>query len=158
MNLPSGPFTSATAIELGVSKRRLSNAVRDGTVLKLFRNVYIPAHITLSTEVRARAAALVINQHAVVCDRTAAWIWGVDAFQYRELDCSPPLETFMLRGHRASRRPQIRGGQRDLSDADISLVSGVRVTTPARTALDLGCVLNRRDALAAMDAMARALS
>ena len=30
------------------------------------------------------------------------------------------------------------------------------MTTPLRTALDLGCVLNRRDALAAMDALARA--
>ena len=34
-------------------------------------------------------------------------------------------------------------------------IGGVRVTTPVRTALDLGCRLSRRQALAAMDALMR---
>ncbi len=34
-------------------------------------------------------------------------------------------------------------------------IAGVKVTTPLRTALDLGCKLNRRSALAAMDALMR---
>jgi Protein of unknown function (DUF559) len=156
MNFPREPFTQATALALGITKRRLADGVREATLLKPFRNVYIPTDIRLTTEVRARAAALVINDNAVVCDRTAAWIWGVDCFQFRELDGTPPLEIFMLRGHRASRRPEIRGGQRELIAADITMVGGVRVTTPSRTALDLGCGLGRRDALAAMDALARA--
>ena len=54
-------------------------------------------------EDRAGAAALVISPHAVVADRTAAWIWGVDCFSFRELDVVPPLETRTLRGHRAPR-------------------------------------------------------
>ena len=34
-------------------------------------------------------------------------------------------------------------------------MSGIRVTTPVRTAVDLACGLRRREALAALDAMAR---
>jgi hypothetical protein len=34
-------------------------------------------------------------------------------------------------------------------------IGGIRVTTPRRTALDLGCKLSRRDALAVMDALVR---
>jgi very-short-patch-repair endonuclease len=130
-------------------------AVHQHVLVRLFRNVYVRADLQLSVEERARAAALVISAHAVVCDRTAAWIWGVDCFQFRELDVIPPLEVRTLRGHRACDRSQIRGGQRDLRDRDWVRVSGVRVTTPLRTAMDLGCVLGRRDALAAMDALAR---
>lgn len=34
-------------------------------------------------------------------------------------------------------------------------MAGVRVTTPLRTALDLGCLLRAREAIAALDAFAR---
>jgi hypothetical protein len=124
-------------------------------LVRLFRDVYIRADVELSLELRARAADLVMSPHAVVCDRTAAWIWGIDCFRLRELDVSPALETFTLRGHRASSRPEIRGGQRDLRPRDWVVLGGIRVTTPLRTAMDLGCILNRRDALWAMGALAR---
>jgi hypothetical protein len=154
-NLPCEPFTADDAYRRGITKRRLTQAVEQGHLVRLLRNVYLRADIELTVEIRAAAAARVLNPHGVVCDRSAAWIWGVDCFEYRELDCHPPLEIFTLRGNRASRRPQVRGGQRDLDPIDWAMVGGVRVTTPIRTALDLGCVLSRRDALAAMDALAR---
>ena len=47
------------------------------------------------------------------------------------------------------------GRTRDLAAGDIMVISGVRVTTPLRTALDLGCHLHRRDALAALDQFMR---
>jgi hypothetical protein len=155
MNFPKQPFTLSMAPSLGLTKRRVLGGVRDGVLVRLLRNVYIRSDVDLTVEVRARAANLVISPHAVVCDRTAAWIWGVDCFRLRELDVDPPLETFTLRGHRACDRPEIRGGQRDLRPRDWVVVGGVRVTTPLRTATDLGCVLDRRDALSAMDALAR---
>lgn len=114
------------------------------------------ADIRLTAEVRARAAALVISPHAVLCDRTAAWVHGVDVFRYGELDTEPPLEFYVLRGHRATNRAECDGGSRDLKPTDWMMIGGVRVTTPLRTALDLGCKLSRREALAAMDALQRA--
>lgn len=44
---------------------------------------------------------------------------------------------------------------RDLAPCDWVEVHGVRVTTPLRTALDVGCSLSRRSALAAMDELMR---
>jgi hypothetical protein len=118
-------------------------------------NVYLLEDVPDVTEIRAAAALLVVSPAAVVCDRTAAWIHGVDVFKYHELDVLPRLETFVLRGNWRTRRPETSGGERDLAEHDICVVSGLRVTTPLRTALDLGCCLSRRDALAALDAFMR---
>ncbi len=144
------------ARDRGISRTRIVNGLRQGVLVRVLRNVYVRADVALSMEDRAGAAALVISPYAVVADRTAAWIWGVDCFSFRELDVVPPLEARTLRGHHAPARSGIRAGQRDLQPDDWVFVAGVRVTTPLRTALDLGCVLGRRDALAAMDALARA--
>ena len=94
------------------------NGLRQGVLVRLLRNVYIRADVALAMEDRAGAAALVISPHAVVADRTAAWIWGVDCFRFRELDVVPPLETRTLRGQRAPTRSGIRAGQRDLESTD----------------------------------------
>jgi very-short-patch-repair endonuclease len=65
------------------------------------------------------------------------------------------LDTFVLRGHHRTRRAETNPGERDLTPQDITTVFGIPVTTPLRTALDLGCRLPRRDALAALDAFMR---
>ena len=155
-NFPDHPFTLTAARNLGISRGRISSALKQRVVVRLFHGVYVRADVELSMVARAAAAALVMSPHSVVCDRTAAWIWGVECFMLRELDVVPPLETFTLRGHRAPNREQVRGGERDLAPDDYVTVAGVRLTTPLRTALDLGCRLNRRDALAAIEAIMRA--
>jgi len=156
IQFPDHPITADMARSLGISRSALTEGVRRRQLLRPCRNLYVRSDIELGLETRARAMALVTSRHSVVCDRSAAWIWGVDCFAYRELDTPPPLESFTMRGHRASKRPEIRGGQRDLRDDDWIEVVGVRVTSPLRTALDLGCRLPRRDALATMDALMRA--
>ena len=153
---PTHPFTMSVTRELGIPRRQVAAGVRNGVLVRLFRNVYVDARSELTVEQRTYAASLVISRHSVICDRTAAWIWGVDCFRWRELDVAPPLESLTTRGHRASARAEIRSGERDLNPTDYVIVGGVRVTTPLRTALDLGCRLSRRDALAAIDALMRA--
>ena len=91
----------------------------------------------------------------MLCDRTAAWVLGVDCFRYAELDCIPPLESCVLRGHEPTERREVVGRTRDLREDDIIEIGGVRVTTPLRTAADLLCLLPRREALAAADALMR---
>jgi len=150
------PFTRAEAAGLGLTPARLRLAVRDGAVRRVLRGVYMRGDVPLTMEIRVAAAARVMNADAVVCDRTAAWIWGVDTFAFRELDGVPALETFVLRGRPRTSRAECRGGVRDLMPADWVEVGGVKITTPLRTALDLGCRLDRREALAAMDALMRA--
>jgi len=153
--LASVPVTYAGLRALDVSRDQIRRAESAGVLRRLLHGVYVRGDVPLTTEVRLAAAVLVMSPHSVACDRTAAWIWGVDTFEYRELDGVPPVETFVLRGRHRTSRLEHRGGVRDLQPADWVAVNGVKVTTPVRTALDLGCTLNRREALAAIDALMR---
>ncbi|MBA2446258.1 MAG: type IV toxin-antitoxin system AbiEi family antitoxin domain-containing protein [Nocardioidaceae bacterium] len=154
-NLPDRPFTTQQATLLGVSEKRLAELTRAREIRRVLRGVYVPTGIPDNVKTRATAAALVISPFAVLCDRSAAWLHGVDTFAYQELEILPPLETFVLRGLSRIRRDGVAGGRRDLAARDIVDVHGVRTTTPLRTALDLGCKLRRRDALAALDGFMR---
>lgn len=152
---PDVPFTWSQAQALGITRRRLDDAVRCRSVRRVTRGVYVRADIPDTTEVRVAALALVLNPFTVVCDRTAAWVYGIEVMDFRDLDLLPPLETYALRGHSRTGRPECNGGQRDLLPEDIHWMGGVPVTTPLRTCMDLGCKLSRRRALAAMDAFMR---
>jgi very-short-patch-repair endonuclease len=154
--IPDRPFTLVEAARLGLTPARLRCAVEAGSVRRILHGVYLRGDVELTVHVRLAAASRVVSRDAVACDRTAAWIWGVDAFSFRELDGVPALETFVLRGRHRTSRAETRGGVRDLMPCDWVEIDGVKVTTPLRTALDLGCCLNRREALAAMDALMRA--
>jgi hypothetical protein len=154
--LPSAPFTTTDLPTLGLTPRELRRACDRGTVRHLFRNVYVDAAVEDSVALRAAALHLVVARHHVVVDRTAAWLHGVDAYAAIELLAIPPIEVCARRGHTRSRRSGVRGRTRDLGDDDILEVEGVRVTTPLRTALDLGCILRRREAYASICALSRA--
>jgi len=154
-HFPTTPFTTQTAVGLGLTKDCLASAVRDCELVRLFKGVYLRSDIELTPLLRAQAAAAVVSPFSVVCDRTAAWIHRVDTRRYGELDVLPPLECCVLKGHHPTDRPEIIGRTRDLLPRDWTEIGGVRVTTPLRTALDLGCRLPRQRALAAVDALMR---
>ncbi len=156
VSFPREPFTWSQARNLGIDRQQLREALRTRTVVRLHRSVYVLADIELTTLQRVRAAALVLPPGSVVVDRSAAFVWGVDSFEHRELDVPPALEWVSLRGRRSTKRLEVHGRSRDLAPDDWVVLDGVRVTTPLRTAMDLGCGLNRRAALAAMDALMRA--
>lgn len=152
---PDVPFTWPQARALGISRRRLDEAIRCREVRRVLRGVFVAADVADTPFHRAQAAKLVISPHAVICDRTAAWLLGAEVFRYRELDVVPPLETYVLRGHDPTDRPECAGGTRDLLPVDWFELDGLRVTTPARTAVDLACKLPRREAFAALVAVMR---
>ncbi len=157
-DLPSTPIAWRTCTDHGLTPSRLRRAIKRGWLRPVVRGVYLRADVPLTIRSKVAAAALVINDTSVVCDRTAAWIWGVDVHGFGELDQVPAVETRVLRGRHRSERCAVLGGERDLVPDDWVEVDGVKVTTPLRTAMDLGCLLMRRDALAAMDALMRAHS
>jgi hypothetical protein len=152
---PDHPFTLTDAARFGFKRHHVHLAVRDGVVRRILRGVFARADLEDTVELRAKAAALVVGPTSVVTDRTAAWIHGVDVFTYGEHDVLPPIETCVLRWSSRSRREGVDGRTRDLSPGDVMLIHGLRVTTPLRTALDLGCHLRRRDALGALDEFMR---
>lgn len=154
MDFPDRPFTRRDLKELGISEGQLRHAVECGRVRLLLRGVYVRADIEDSLALRAAAASLVLPEHVVVVDRSAAWLHGVDCLDPAALDLPPMLETASLRGHARTVRRGVIGGERDLSPADIMKLNGVSVTKPLRTAADLACRRGRAGALAVLDAFA----
>ena len=153
--LPDEPFTTADARALGVTRPQLRELLEDGSVRRVLHGVYVRADAPDDFTTRVAAAARVVTPDAVFCDRMAAWLHGVDVFDYHELEVLPPVECVVLRGRSRIERGECAGGERDLAPQDVMLLGGVRVTTPLRTALDLGCGLRRPDGLAALDLFAR---
>ena len=153
--LPDVPFRWKDAERAGFKRWRFDEMIAEGRIRKVLYGVYQRGDLPDTMHNRARAAALVQRPFEVICDRTAAWLHDVDTYEYRELEILPPLETFVLRERSRTRRRGCAGGERDLAPRDTCMVGRVRATTPLRTALDLGCKLGRRDALAALDGFMR---
>ncbi|TIC87790.1 DUF559 domain-containing protein [Nocardioides sp. GY 10113] len=152
--LPAAPFTAQTAARLGISRHQLREALADGSLRRYTRGVFARADLQDDALLRAQVIALGASRHHVAVDRTAAWLHGVDALTLSEHDLLHVVETCALSGHHPTARAEARGRTRDLQPSDVTVVHGVRVTTPLRTALDLGCHLRRREAHAAMSELA----
>ncbi len=140
----AGPFTRAMALDLGITRPTLDRLLRAGVVRRLLRGVYAATTWPDDRSARAAAVALVAGGEDVVVDRTAAWIHGVSLCGEDDVQ---PLDTLRT-AHRARGR-----GSRLLADRDVGQVEGLRLTTPLRTALDLGRLLAPDLALAAMDGL-----
>ena len=153
--LPARPLRRADLRDLGYTRADFLRLVREGVIRAVVRDAYLRADLHDCLSHRAAAVALVVADGHVVVDRTAAAIHGVSTFSYVELDEPPPIETAAPPGHRATKRSGADGRSRDLRPGDVAEINGLRLTTPLRTALDLGRNLQRREAMAALNALAR---
>jgi hypothetical protein len=150
--IPERPFAWFELQQLGLNSYELRRLLAARKVRRLVRGVYAPADLEDSINLRAEALRLVVTEHMVLADRTAAWLHGVDHYRIDDLHGVPPLDVMAVAGSEPTRRTGTRGGKRALIEDDICRVSGVAVTTPARTAADLACLFGRREALAVLDA------
>lgn len=155
-SLPRRPLTRPDLLGLGLTDHRIGRLIKDGQLRRVCRGVYLVAGVPDDLASRAAALAKVVAEHHVVVDRTAAWLHGTGTHAFGELTSTPPVETCALRGKQPTRARVARGRSRDLAPYDVMRVGGVRVTTPLRTALDCGCNLRRREAMAALNSLARA--
>lgn len=155
IELPCAPFLVSEIHRLGLSRQRLRDLLDDRVLVRVFTGVYVRADIEDTIELRAACAKLVLPDHCVVADRSAAWLHGIDCLELAELALPTDLEVVSLRGHTPTRREGILGGERALRREDVCEVDGVRVTTPARTACDVACLLGTNRALAVLDAFRR---
>ena len=147
------PFTTTWARAQGVDPRRLRAWVRAGLLVVPVHGVLHAAQLADSLDLRLACLRLVVPDHAVVTDRTAAWLHGapmvLEPHAHRRV---PRVDMFLLPGGRI-RRSVVRSGQRELLPSEIEELGGIRVTTPLRTVCDLGMKLPRKQAFAAMCAM-----
>lgn len=148
------PFTSVQARAAGLDPRQLRQLLDEGLLRRVLRGVYVASQAPDSVLFRARAVGLVIPECAVVTDRTAAWLHGVPVLERGAHLIAPPVSVCESVDSRV-RRPEVDGRRRQLLPTDVMQIHGVRVTTPLRTALDLGRRLWRFDALAAIDGFLR---
>jgi hypothetical protein len=144
------PFTPSQVQGYGVSRRTFRALIAQGLVRRVTRGVYAVAQAPNTIEFRAQALRLVVSPSAVITDRTAAWLHGVDLLPRSAKSIEPAISIFQKPGTRA-RRGGVESGERKLRKSDIVAVHGVSVTTKLRTACDLGRLLWRFDALAALD-------
>ena len=148
------PFTSQQAAAAGISSKQLSRLHAVGLVRHLAQNVYVAAQVLDSRELRGHALALIAPPYSVICDWTACWYWtGVDR-PGRHLETE--IDVFRFRGHDRLRNGLARSGQRWFLEEDVvALDNGLFVSTPIRTAWDLGRFYAPVVAMGGMDALQR---
>jgi hypothetical protein len=121
-----------------------------GHLLSPVHGVLYAAQLRDCLELRIECLRLVVPEHAVVTDRTAAWLHGAPMVLEPNAHLRVPrVDLFLLPGGRL-RRGVVRSGQRELFAREIDELGGLRVTTKTRTMCDLGMQLPRRQAFAAM--------
>jgi hypothetical protein len=155
IDLPETPFRREHVLRQGVPRKDFYALVRQGVIRPVVREAFVRGDVADTMPLRAAAVAMVISPGHVVVDRTAAAIHGVGTLTHVELEDLPAIETCAPRGRCPTQRRDVRGRTRDLRDEDLMTIDGVRLTTPLRTALDLGCNLRRREAMAALNGFAR---
>jgi very-short-patch-repair endonuclease len=114
----------------------------------LFPDVYVERDVAITAELRANAGWLWSGRRGVVAGFAAAALHGskwVDDEQVVDL----------IHDNRRS-PPGIQQRGDRIEEDEIEQVAGVPVTSPVRTALDLGCWYPTMTAVAGIDALARA--
>ena len=114
----------------------------------IHRDVYVPRGAELTAGVRARAAWLWSQRRGVVAGRSASALHGA-----KWIDANRPAEIIYDNRHAPA---AIRTWSDSIDSDEVALLGGMKVTTPARTALDLGCRYRVDEAVAMIDALARA--
>jgi very-short-patch-repair endonuclease len=134
-----------------------SEAVAQGDIVKsalrtrytkLFRDVYVTPGTELTPLVRARAGWLWSRRRGIVAGLSASALHGAEW-----VSVDAPLE--ILHSNRNAMPNLIVRGDR-IDDDEVALIDGVPVTTPARTAPDLGCWYSMTESVAAIDDLFRA--
>jgi hypothetical protein len=119
------------------------------------RGVYHSPALAEDLDLRIAALRLVVPDDCVVTDRTAGWLWGANMILAPNDHLEVPRVSVFAPPGRRLRSDLVASGERRLAPTDIADVGGLKVTTPLRTACDLGRMLHTDQALAAMDSLAR---
>jgi hypothetical protein len=141
-----------TAIDDGWSDEELSRLVRAGELERLRRGAYVagtlPADVADVHRLLIRATLAVLRRSAVVSHQSAAVLHGLPLWD-------TPLDRVHVTRepnawHHVSRVLHVHVA--GLRDDEVTLVDGIRVTSPIRTALDLARSLPHEAAVVTLDA------
>jgi hypothetical protein len=148
------PFTLHQALDAGVTRHRLRMLERHGFIRRIIKGVYVAAQVLDSRTLRATALLLITPRYCVITDWTACWLWTGLLPPNGHLD-DPAPSMFRVAGHDRLRNGICKSGQRSFRSEDVVVVEELTVTTPLRTAWDLGRLAHRDRAIGAIDALLR---
>jgi very-short-patch-repair endonuclease len=135
-----GVVARAQLVRLGLGPRAIDRRIQAGRLRRLHRGVYAVGAIRAPNEAEM-AAALACGNGSAVSHRFASALWHLLPYPARDraVDVTVP-------DRRARSRPGIRvhRGKRLRAD-ELTKVSGIPVTTPARTLLDLAAEVTARE-------------
>ena len=152
----STPFTLHSALGEGVRRPWLVELCRVGLLRNPIKGVYLASHIPDDTSSRLESLRLVTPADAVVVDRHAGWAQGANMLLLpNEHINALPISMYLPNGRGRLRNKLSESGERTFAERDLTVVNGVRMTTPLRTALDLGRQRWPEPALTALDALHR---
>jgi hypothetical protein len=140
----SEPFIGSEALARGLlSRHQLRTQYR-----AILPNVYLPRRTQPSLQQRIAAAWLWSDRQGTIAGTAAAALHGA-----KWIDDNVPVELIHVNPH----VPQGVLTRRDiLLEDEVQTLAGRAVTTPERTAFDIGRRAPRRSAVAQLDALARA--
>ena len=149
-----GIFTSADLAARGVSEREVRTAVRSGTWVRLRTGIFVTAVDLAEIERTGRRPGLdalavttsLDRPSAVMSGATAAWIWGLPR------PTSDPPIVHLTDPHRWRRGRGWIMTHAGLPDDEVTTRGAYRVTTAARTVVDLARAWPEVHAVAAADA------
>lgn len=131
---------------LGLPQRAVSHRAAAGRLHRVHRGVYAVGHPVLTVNGRRVAAILAAGPGAVLSHASAAALWEIRPTSATRIDVT--VRSAAGRG----RRPGLRIHRTPtLRDDEITEHQAIRVTTPARTLLDLASSLPRRALERALD-------
>lgn len=139
-----GPFTGSDAVAAGTLT---THALRT-RYCAVYPNIYLDRNIDLTAQNRAHAAWLWSKQRAVVAGNSAAAL-----HRAKWVDACRPAELIYDNRHPPK---GIRTWSDRIAADEIVEIRGMRVSCPARAALDIACRYPPDQAVAAIDALANA--
>jgi hypothetical protein len=131
---------------LGLGRGAIAHRVAAGRLHRVHRGVYAVGHPILTANGHRMAAVLACGPGAALSHASAAALWEIRPSAATRIDVSVPgaggrAKRARIRVHRA---PGLRTDE-------VTEAQGIRVTTPARTLLDLASSLPRRALERALD-------
>lgn len=140
-----GAISRKQLLDLGFTKHAIQHRVATGRLFPVHRGVFSVGRPELDLQGRCMAAVLACGPRALVSHETAAGLWEIRASRDGPIEISVPLTVQRpLTGVRIYRR-------RSLGDEDRAIKWHIRVTSPARTIVDLASRLGERQLEAAVN-------
>lgn len=124
-----GHVTREQLLALGMGRRGIQARIEAGQLLPVHRGVYAVGHLAAAPLARAHGALLAVGPRAAICGGSAAAFWGLYTRWTDPIEIISPLKHRIptLKARRCS----------TLLSRDIRTADGIRVTSPARTLLDI---------------------